>query len=289
MRPVTIATHNGNFHADDVFSVAALSKVFPNYNLIRTRDKAVLETADIVLDVGGQYDAENDLFDHHQRGGAGERENGIPFSSFGLVWAKYGLDICDGNQRVANSVDAGLVSTIDADDCGYTKEVCEGISISRTIGSFNLAWNEEGDCDEHFKEAVSFATRLIDRFIASANGSAEAKEKVMTAIEAAEDPSIIVLPQFVPWKKTVLSQAPDALYVVYPSQTGQWKVQTVPVELGSFENKKDLPEQWGGFEGEAIQQITGLSDAIFCHNGLFVAGAETFESALAMAKMALDQ
>lgn len=288
MSTITIATHNGNFHADDVFSVAALSKVFPKYTLIRTRDKAQLATADIVLDVGGEYDPDKGLFDHHQRGGAGERENGIPFSSFGLIWAKYGLDICGGNQRVANSVDAGLVSTVDADDCGYTKGVSEGISISRTIGSFNLAWNEEGDCDEHFKEAVSFATRLIDRFIASANGSAEAKEIVMTAIEAAEDPRIIVLPQFVPWKKTVLSQAPEALYVVYPSQTGQWKVQTVPVELGSFEDKKSLPAEWGGFEGKALQTLTGLKDAIFCHNGLFVAGAETYESALAMAKMALD-
>ena len=35
-------------------------------------------------------------------GGAGERENGIPYSSFGLIWQKYGLEICQGNQDVAN-------------------------------------------------------------------------------------------------------------------------------------------------------------------------------------------
>ena len=43
-----------------------------------------MDSADIVIDVGGQYDPDAGRFDHHQRGGAGERENGIPYSSFGL-------------------------------------------------------------------------------------------------------------------------------------------------------------------------------------------------------------
>ncbi|MCK4742237.1 MAG: MYG1 family protein, partial [Sulfuriflexus sp.] len=119
MNDKTIATHNGNFHADDVFSIAALKSIFPSFNLVRTRDLELIAKADIVLDVGGEYDPDTDRFDHHQRGGAGERENGIPYSSFGLIWQKYGLEICQGNQDVANAVDTGLVSTIDAIDCGH--------------------------------------------------------------------------------------------------------------------------------------------------------------------------
>ena len=91
MTDITIATHNGNFHADDVFSIAALKNIFPAFNLVRTRDLEVIGKADVVIDVGGIYDPETGRFDHHQRGGAGERENGIPYSSFGLVWKKYGL------------------------------------------------------------------------------------------------------------------------------------------------------------------------------------------------------
>ncbi|MES9914195.1 MAG: MYG1 family protein, partial [Candidatus Sedimenticola sp. 4PFRAG1] len=34
MSSLTIATHNGIFHADDVFSIAALKKVFPYFNLV---------------------------------------------------------------------------------------------------------------------------------------------------------------------------------------------------------------------------------------------------------------
>jgi len=287
MTDITVVTHNGNFHADDVFSVAALKHVFPSFNLVRTRDLELIAKADIVLDVGGEYDADAGRFDHHQRGGAGERENGIPYSSFGLIWQKYGLDICEGNQKVANAVDAGLVSTIDADDCGYGERP-EGISLSRTISTFNPTWQEDADFDGCFNEAVDFATRLLTRFIAGANGGISAKAIVAKAIENAEDPRVIVLERYIPWKKTVHALSEDALYMIYPSQTGQWRIQTVPVEPSSFDNKKPLPKAWAGLSGQELQEVTGLDDAMFCHNGLFIGGAESFESTLKMAAMALE-
>lgn len=37
-------------------------------DLIRTRDLAVLDTCDIVVDVGAVYDESIQRFDHHQRG-----------------------------------------------------------------------------------------------------------------------------------------------------------------------------------------------------------------------------
>jgi len=289
MNDKTIVTHDGNFHADDVFSIAALKSVFASIKLIRTRDSELITKADIVVDVGGEYDPDSDRFDHHQRGGAGERENGIPYSSFGLIWQKYGLEICQGNKDVAKAVDAGLVSTIDAIDCGHVKGPAEGISLSQTIGMFNPTWQEEGDFDTCFDEAVDFASRVLTRFIASANGGISAKEIVAKAIENAEDPRVIVLEKYTPWKKTVHALSKEALYTVYPSQTGQWRIQTVPVELGSFEDRKSLPKQWAGLSDKALKEVTGIDDAMFCHNGLFIAGAETFESTMKMASIALNE
>ncbi len=288
MTDITIVTHNGNFHADDVFSIAALKCIFPSFTLVRTRDLKLIAKADIVVDVGGEYDAASDRFDHHQRGGAGERDNGIPFSSFGLIWQKYGLQICQGNQAVADALDAGLVSTIDAIDCGHVKGAIEGISLSQTIGMFNPTWQEEGDFDACFDEAVDFASRVLSRFIASANGGISAKALVAEAIEKAEDPRVIVLDKYTPWKRTVHALSEEALYVVYPSQTGQWRVQTVPVELGSFEDRKSLPKEWAGLSDDALKDVTGIDDAMFCHNGLFIAGAESFESTMKMAAIALQ-
>jgi len=288
MNDKTIATHNGNFHADDVFSIAALKNIFPAFKLVRTRDLDIIGKADIVIDVGGEYDAEAGRFDHHQRGGAGERDNGIPYSSFGLIWQKYGLEICKGNQEVANSVDAGLVSTIDAIDCGHVEGVVQGISLSQTISMFNPTWQEDSDFDACFDEAVDFASRVLTRFIASADGGISAKEIVAKAIENAEDPRVIVLEKYTPWKRTVHALSEEALYMVYPSNSGQWRIQTVPVEPGSFEDKKSLPTPWAGLSDQALKDVTGIDDAMFCHNGLFIAGAQSFESTMKMASIALE-
>lgn len=285
----TIVTHDGNFHADDVFSIAALKSVFPGFNLIRTRDLDVIAKADIVIDVGGEYNADAGRFDHHQRGGAGARENGIPYSSFGLVWQKYGLALCQNNQEVANAVDEGLVSTIDAIDCGHVEGVAQGISLSQTISMFNPTWQENGDFDGCFNEAVDFAARILARFIAAADGGISAKTIVAQAIEHAEDPRVIVLEKYTPWKRTVHALSAEALYMIYPSQTGQWRIQTVPVEPGSFEDRKPLPQAWAGLSGKALQDVTGIDDAMFCHNGLFIAGAESFDNTMKMAAIALAE
>jgi uncharacterized UPF0160 family protein len=287
MNDKTVVTHDGNFHADDVFSIAALKCIFPSFNLIRTRNNEIINSADIVLDVGGEYNPDNGRFDHHQRGGAGQREDGIPFSSFGLIWKKYGVQICQGDQEVAESVDAGLVSVIDAIDCGHTTGVSTGISLSHTISMFNPTWQEEGDFDACFNQAVTFASQVLARFIASVNGGISAKTIVAKAIDDAQDPRVIVLQKYTPWKRTVHSLSKEALYVVYPSQTGQWRIQTVPVELGSFEDRKALPKSWAGLNGEALKQVTGIDDAMFCHNGLFIAGCESYSSTMKMAEIAL--
>ena len=153
---------------------------------------------------------------------------------------------------------------------------------------FNPTWQEEGDFDKCFEEAVEFASRMLARFIASAEGGISAKTIVAQAIDNAKDPRVIVLNKYTPWKKTVHALSDQALYMIYPSQSGQWRIQTVPVEPGSFEDRKSLPQDWAGLSMDELKEVTGLADAMFCHNGLFIAGAESFESTMKMATMALE-
>ena len=77
--------------------------------------------------------------------------------------------------------------------------------------------------------------------------------------------------------------------MIYPSQTGQWRIQTVPVEPGSFEDRKSLPKQWAGLSDKELKEVTGIDDTMFCHNGLFIAGAESLESTMKMASLALKE
>ncbi len=287
MNNLIIATHSGNFHADDVFAVATLKYLYPDASVVRTRDISSLNEADIVLDVGGVYDAETNRFDHHQRGGAGKRDNGIPYSSFGLIWKKYGSQLCNNDVELAKNVDNELVSVIDAVDCGFVEGVPQGVSLSQTIAMFNPTWQENGDFDNCFEQAVIFASQVLSRFIASAKGSIEAKATVAKAIAQATDPRVIVLEHFTPWKKTVHALSPQALYVIYPSESNQWRIQTVPVEPGSFEDRKPLPNAWAGLADDELSSVIGINDATFCHNGCFIAGAKSFKSINTMAEIAL--
>ena len=284
-----VVTHNGKFHADDVFSIATLQLVYSDLTLIRTRDAQQIADADIVVDVGHEYDAARGRFDHHQRGGAGARSNGIPYSSFGLVWQEYGPRLCQHDQAVVNAVDVQLVSVIDAIDCGYVLKGESGVSLSKTISLFNPTWQEPSEFDACFNEAVAFAQRILLRFIASVSSEIHAEQQVQDAIVKAEDPQLIVLESYIPWQKTVHRHAPDALYVVYPSATGsQWMIQAVPTEPGAFSERKALPAAWAGLDNEALQQLTGVNDAVFCHNGLFIAGAVSFTGILQLAALALQ-
>ena len=55
-----ICTHSGPFHCDDVLA-CCMVKFLPNFKdaqIVRSRDQKVIDKADIVLDVGGEYDFE---------------------------------------------------------------------------------------------------------------------------------------------------------------------------------------------------------------------------------------
>jgi len=289
-----VATHPGNFHADDVFAVAVLELVHGELELVRTRDDETVAAADARVDIGGRSDAAAGDFDHHQRGGAGERANGIRYASFGLVWREFGSQLA-GGEDAATAIDERLVQGVDANDTGQTisTALVEGIrpmTVSGVIGAMNASWDEELTAEEEdarFAEAVALARGILEREIAGAKAYRRGLDIVRGAIERAEDPRVIELERKAPWHETVVTTAPDALYVVYPKSDG-WGMQAVPKALGSFENRKDLPEPWGGHSDADLAQITGVPDAMFAHTKRFYASARSREGILALARLALD-
>lgn len=59
-----IVTHGGKFHADDAWAVAVINVLHPEAELVRTRDPAIIESGDVVIDVGGIWDPATGRFDH---------------------------------------------------------------------------------------------------------------------------------------------------------------------------------------------------------------------------------
>jgi uncharacterized UPF0160 family protein len=289
-KPLVI-THSGHFQPDDIFAVATLSLVLKgDFELIRTRDMEVIKTGDYVVDVGLMYDPSKNRFDHHQIGGAGVRANGIPYSSFGLVWKHYGEQLC-GSREVMEMIDQSLVQTIDANDNGVSiyqkKTVVEPYGLFDAFGAFNRTWNEEQDFDSVFVEASKTAMRFLEREIFRARSKKEAKQLVQAAYEKSEDKRIIVLDADYP-SDEVLSVYEEPLYVIKPEVGNvQWKVKAVRNDSTQFENRKSLPIDWAGKNGTELADITGVPDAVFCHNHRFVAAAKSKEGAIRLAQIAV--
>lgn len=288
------ATHNGSFHADDVFALAVLTMLHGDeLEIVRTRDPELIAASDLRVDVGQRNDPASGDFDHHQRGGAGERRNGIRLASFGLVWRAYGAQLC-GSDEIATRIDEVLVQGIDANDTGQTltQSLIGQVSpftVSHAVAALNPQWDEDGSPAAQraaFDEALGFAGGIIRREIHAAAAQLRAAELVRTAIARAEDPRLIELDRSMPWHRELVPNAPQALFVVYPRE-GDWGLQAVPRMLGEFANRKDLPERWAGMSDGDLAAVTGVPDARFCHIGRFIAVADSREGVLALAQQAL--
>jgi len=289
----TIVTHSGNFHADDVFAVATLLLVYPEAEIVRSRDPEIISGANIVVDVGGVYDPVEYRFDHHQIGGAGKRENGIPYASFGLVWKEFGERVC-GDREVMIMIDEKLASPVDALDNAVeiARPVFPGIraySILDYLYSFrDLSVIDEEGLYKTFMVVVNIAKDLLEREIKLNKERAEDLNKVRKIVENTPDKRIIVFgEQMMSWQKVLIPHK-DVLFLVHPRKEGNWGVRAIPEVIDGFVSKKTLPQSWAGKSGQELVDASGVPEATFCHSSGFMCVAETKEGAMALARKALD-
>ena len=287
-----VVTHAGSFHADEVLVTVILSRVLEDVTVLRTL-KVPDDLAEdvIVYDIGGGK------FDHHQKGGNGTRENGVPYAAAGLIWKEFGHRIVEDSVNpdlVWALIDKELMEPVDANDNGVmpmAEYAARELSFSKVIATFNPAWDSDEDPDEAFLKAVALAERVFEMQLKDAMAKAKGQKIVEDAIEKAED-HIMVLDKFVPWDEFIFSskneKAEEILFVVFPSKRGGYNWQCVPDCLGSFGQRKKVPAEWKGLRDEAFQKVTGVATAEFCHPAGFIGGAKTFEDTYALAKLAVE-
>src|SRR3989344_3377155 len=293
-----LVTHNGSFHTDDIFAAATLQIYLEgkgeSFEIIRTRDEEIIKSGDFVFDVGGIYDAEKNLFDHHQKGGAGKRENGIEYAAFGLVWKKFGAELC-GLQDTAEIIDKKLVAPVDANDNGIelveNKNAISPYFIQQAFLAMQPTWREEDTTDDEvFLKSVEIAKIILSREIIQAQDGVRAEEIVMSVYKNTQDKRIIVLDKYYPFEY-ILQNFPEPLFVICPSRTikDKWSAKAVREDPKTFKNRKDFQKSWAGLRDEELQKVSGVSDAIFCHRALFLAVAKSKEGAIALARKALGE
>ncbi len=293
-----LVTHNGSFHTDDIFACATVQLYLDGagygYKVVRSREESDFKRGDFVFDVGGIYNEDKNRFDHHQKGGAGERANGVGYASFGLVWKKFGSGL-SGGQIIADEIDKYLVQPIDAHDNGMdvykrVHEYLDPVTFQDIAGIYHPTEGAEPEeFDKNFLELVRFAKKILTKSIAQAKEQQRVNVYMKERYDGISNKAVIIVDISVGRHAVTVGalNLPECIYIVYPSRRGEWHVTSARDSMSSTKNRKPLPAAWGGRRDEELQKISGVQDATFCHNMLFLAGAESREGAIALAKAAL--
>jgi len=258
---ITIAVHDGIFHADEVFAIAGLSYLY-NINLIRTRDESRLAKADMRVDVGGRYNHDTKDYDHHMAGFSERHESPNKFryddgpkrSGVGLIFKHYGRDIIRAILRenipnenpndteiddIYKNIDRSLIATIDCIDNGETDyfrfRECPytNANITRFISMFNPSGDDQSPDTQQiqFNKAVDIAkTYLSKEIIITAENVLNVKHfEALVENMKDEDAGILIMEKFIPWGyaySRIGSKADGIQMVVYPNVSGTWMCQT---------------------------------------------------------------
>ena len=246
-----VYTHDGVYHADEVFSTALLKVVIGDiaFDVIRTRD---LSKDYFTFDVGGGE------FDHHQ---CDEYRNGADgiFASFGKLWCTVGRTIEGLREEAWREIDEAFVKPIDlTDNTGVMNPVNFYINATKANG---------GVGDENFNAAVDMAYKMLLSIIQAGIKRSEELDSFEAEVEAAEiKEGILVLSKHYNVGKEAYKKY-GVSWVIFPDLGG------INMNIQAVGDEK-LPESKRGL-GKG-------GDIIFTHKGGWLGKAKSISAALSL-------
>lgn len=277
-RKRSLGTHDGTFHADEVTACAllVLFGLVDEPSIIRTRDPKVLDSCEFVCDVGGCYDPEKKLFDHHQK----EYHGRLSSAGMVLLYLKDHSFMQDDEYQFFNQ---SLIRSIDNYDNGIDLCPPGDCSFSHVITNFTPIRYDCSDEEQNkaFFEAFHFTLghlkRLRSRFAYLRS------YKTLIANCMANSQEVLIFDQNIPWMELFFELGGDkhpALFVIMPSDN-HWKLRGIPPTLQEkMKVRKPLPQEWAGLLEEDLRRVSNIPGALFCHKGRFISVWETKEDAL---------
>jgi uncharacterized UPF0160 family protein len=274
-KSILLVTHSGTFHPDEVFACATITLWAEKHNIkiriMRSREQGEIGRADIVVDVGGQYNPETKRFDHHQIDKNLTRDNGVDFASFGLVWKSFGMELCS-SKKIFDIVDRELVVPIDLEDNGIqmsqNNKGYREYGINRAIINFNSTYLEENTEDKSFNQALLFAKEIIVRELAVLEAREYGFIKTNEQIEKQKNSEILVLEDKFYWEESVAKEG-NIKFVVYPGKKrDEWCAQSARDNPSNYQSVRALfPKEWMGLKDAQLVGVSGIDGLVFCHKG----------------------
>ena len=283
-------THNGTMHADEIFATAFLDLYLKDLKVFRTSkiDPSTVKQDTFIYDIGlGEYD-------HHQID-ALKRENGIVYSSFGLLWKKFGISFLEKikvpfPEEVFLGIDKDLVEEIDAEDNGFFPTIEASYRVKTLNGLFkifNPSYQSNQTEDSQFILAVSVAKTILEQEITYIQGKVLANKKINELIEnTSVGTKYLVLEEYLPYEDILLSNSKcdSILFVAYPSNRGGYAIKTVPISMKNRTARLEFPSEWAGLNEKELEKVSGISGLKFCHRGRFLVTCDSLDSAYQVLK-----
>lgn len=256
-----VITHNGVFHADEVFAIALLKKLNKVLSISRTRDsseikKAIDDETTIVIDCGGEYNPLMMNFDHHQ-------DLNLPASNMLILHALKGMLGVSYSSKLMKLFLAISDYDTNRNDIHQQWEKFNKdknlMNVNNIIAGFNRNPNDDALQMECFEKAVDFAIQVIDNIFYQINEEAKA-ESIYDNKEVIND-TVAIFNEFCPiWK-----EKDEFIFAIMPNPQG-WSLNS------KNSTKYPLPE----FTHD---------DLVFQHKGKFIAVFKTKEAAIECASL----
>lgn len=265
---ILVITHDGIFHADEVFAVALLVLYYAqrgkNIEMGRTRDKEALgkylkDPNVWVVDVGGQFEPAMKNCDHHQEASLQAANMLVFLCIWNEMWStpvavkieNFLEGISDWDTNKDNSL-------IEYQNSGYKFQ-----TISQTIAGFNREpENQEGQI-MNFSMALTFAVNILQNEIHKAEQEVAAERIYDNAIEVTR--TCCMFEEFCPiWKSKGEWQ-----YAIMPNPQG-WSLNSADSSKYPLPTAEEL--HYEGF------------NPIFVHTGRFIAVFASLDEAVEVAE-----
>ena len=274
-------THSGTMHADEVFATAFLDLYLEDVKVFRT-NKIEEDTDALIYDIGrGKYD-------HHQLD-AEKRENGITYSSLGLLWREFGRDFLkkynfSNVEEVFLGIDKDLIEGIDADDNGVFPKIDANYKVKtlpNIIKIFNPSFDSGENEKDQFLKAVKLAKMIFEEEVFYINGKVISDKKVTDLINNSDiDKGYLYLEEYLPYEDAILNhpQGDKILFVAFPSNRGGYAIKTVNKSLDDKTARRLFPEEWAGLQDSDLEKVSNISGLKFCHTGRFIVNCSSLDA-----------
>ena len=270
-------THSGKFHVDDVISTIFVSKIMENVVLMRI---PIIQNRNLKNKI--VYDIGLGEFDHHQKNRNGQRENGIYYSSIGLLWKKFGKKYLEKLNvkyidKTFEYMDKELIQYIDASDNMQT-EYLENKITPEFVKLCNPEWNEDIPEDEAFINALKVADEFWNIYIKHAIAEVEAIEIILDKIEKSKE-CYLIFDREMPYKKAIKIANSDKIkYMIFKSRREGYDIRAV---TDSSKFKDDIIQ----FDDINIaRKLTGINDLMYVDVHGKLCCTETLESAIKLVR-----